>query len=99
MGFLFGPSVFQRFLQRNSLDQMVRSHQLCAEGFMLGMGERLVTVWSAPNYCYRFDNKASVCQIEPGKPIKVLGFEAAPESTQFKSEVKPQPLNFDAFLT
>lgn len=99
MGYLFGRQALSVFLSRNNLLQMVRSHQLCAEGYSITMEGRMITIWSAPNYCYRFDNKASVGLIEPERPLRIVGFEAAPESLQFKNQQKPQPFDIDKFLS
>ncbi|CAD7960761.1 unnamed protein product, partial [Amoebophrya sp. A120] len=62
-GYIFGPDVAERFLHWNGLQHIVRAHQLCMQGHQVLFEEKLSTVWSAPNYCYRFGNTASVLEI------------------------------------
>lgn len=63
-GYLFGPSVLREFMHRNQLSFIARAHQLVQEGYRYYFDEKLLcTVWSAPNYCYRCNNLASVLQI------------------------------------
>jgi serine/threonine-protein phosphatase 6 catalytic subunit len=49
--------------------------------------EKLVTVWSAPNYCYRCGNFASILTIrdeeDGGREFKV--YDAAPENIRDRS--------------
>lgn len=57
-----------QFNQVNSLSLIARAHQLVQEGYkyMFAPENNLVTVWSAPNYCYRCGNVASVMEVREG---------------------------------
>lgn len=64
-GYLFGHRVASEFCQLNDLTLLVRAHQLVHEGYKFMFPERsLVTVWSAPNYCYRCANEAAVLKVD-----------------------------------
>uniref|UniRef100_A0A162A550 protein-serine/threonine phosphatase n=1 Tax=Daucus carota subsp. sativus TaxID=79200 RepID=A0A162A550_DAUCS len=52
-GFLFGGSVVNAFNRTNNIDYICRAHQLVMEGYKWMFNNQIVTVWSAPNYCYR----------------------------------------------
>lgn len=52
-GFLFGADVTKNFAHNNGIDLIARAHQLAMEGYKLMFDQTIVTVWSAPNYCYR----------------------------------------------
>lgn len=62
-GYLFGYEVMNKFCHENDLVQLIRAHQLCNEGYVSYWQGKCLTVWSAPNYCYRCGNKASVLEI------------------------------------
>ncbi|SCV70063.1 BQ2448_1457 [Microbotryum intermedium] len=67
-GYTFGSSVVKSFLHTNSMNHILRAHQLCMEGFSVLYDDRLSTVWSAPNYCYRCGNMASILENERDGP-------------------------------
>ncbi|KAH3687808.1 hypothetical protein WICPIJ_001183 [Wickerhamomyces pijperi] len=79
-GYTFGIDVVKKFLKLNSMDKILRAHQLCNEGYQVYFGGLVTTVWSAPNYCYRCGNKASVLEIQSKDSYKFNVFEEAPEN-------------------
>lgn len=62
------------------MHHILRAHQLCMEGFSVLYDDRLSTVWSAPNYCYRCGNMASILEIGPDGNKHFNVFDAAPEN-------------------
>lgn len=69
VGWLFGDKVADEFCHVNDLTLIARAHQLVNEGYKYHFAnQNVVTVWSAPNYCYRCGNLASVCEI--GEDLK-----------------------------
>jgi len=78
-GWLFGAKVTKEFAQVNKLNLVCRAHQLVQEGYKYMFDDLLVTVWSAPNYCYRCGNVASILVInQDQREFKI--FHAVPDS-------------------
>jgi len=78
-GWLFGPTVTQEFMKINNLSLMCRAHQLVHEGYKYMFDNTVVTVWSAPNYCYRCGNVASILKLEDAETRTPKVFEAMPD--------------------
>jgi serine/threonine-protein phosphatase PPG1 len=64
----------------NGLMHILRAHQLCMEGYASLFDRHLSTVWSAPNYCYRCGNQASILEVGPGQSMYFNVFSDAPEN-------------------
>ena len=50
--------------------------------------KQLVTVWSAPNYCYRCGNKASIMTVHEDASNSFAVYDAAPENQKDKGQFK-----------
>ncbi|SZF02843.1 unnamed protein product [Blumeria hordei] len=78
-GWLFGDKVATEFNYVNGLKLIARAHQLVNEGFKYHFVQKsVVTVWSAPNYCYRCGNVASIMNLDKDLNPKFSIFSAVP---------------------
>jgi len=93
-GFLFGQDVVQSFCESNGLSLICRAHQLVMEGYKWHFNETVLTVWSAPNYCYRCGNVAALLELDESSREFTI-FEAAPQESRGMPSKRPQP---DYFL-
>ncbi|BAT88976.1 hypothetical protein LR48_Vigan09g090400 [Vigna angularis] len=77
VGLSFGPDVTEQFLQENNLDLVVRSHEVKDEGYEIEHDGKLITVFSAPNYCDQMGNKGAFIRFEaPDLKPNIVTFSA-----------------------
>lgn len=81
-GWLFGSKVTNEFMDINNLKLICRAHQLVNEGYKYMFDEKLVTVWSAPNYCYRCGNIAAVLAFDSADKREAKLFQAVPNENR-----------------
>ena len=65
------------------------------EGYKSMFNDTLVTVWSAPNYCYRCGNVAAILELDENLTKFYKIFDAAPSEARGPTGRKPAP---DYFL-
>eukprot|EP00656_Telonema_subtile_P043581 TRINITY_DN4992_c0_g1_i2.p1 TRINITY_DN4992_c0_g1~~TRINITY_DN4992_c0_g1_i2.p1 ORF type:complete len:343 (+),score=82.39 TRINITY_DN4992_c0_g1_i2:246-1274(+) len=83
IGVLFGPDVAARFLELNQLEVVVRAHELCMEGYAIQQGGKVVTVFSAPNYCGRCRNLGAFLVFNSELKMTIRQFAASgPDSVR-----------------
>ena len=88
-GYLFGADEVEKFNRTNGIELVARAHQLVMEGYSLIFNDQLVTVWSAPNYCYRCGNIASVMEFDEHLNRSFKKFDAAPVENRNQPERQP----------
>lgn len=49
-----------KFLEKHEFDLICRAHQVVEDGYEFFAKRRLVTLFSAPNYCGEFDNAGKI---------------------------------------
>ncbi|KQJ89701.1 serine/threonine-protein phosphatase PP-X isozyme 2 [Brachypodium distachyon] len=94
-GYLFGGNIVTSFNHSNNIDYICRAHQLVMEGFKWMFNNKIVTVWSAPNYCYRCGNVAAILELDENLNKQFRVFEAAPHESRGVPAKRPAP---DYFL-
>ncbi|CAI0449205.1 unnamed protein product [Linum tenue] len=85
VGLSFGGDVTKRFLEENKLDLVLRSHEVKDEGYEVEHDGKLITVFSAPNYCDQMGNKGAFIRFTaPDMKPEIITFSAVPHP-----QVKP----------
>eukprot|EP00741_Cyanophora_paradoxa_P012657 tig00020614_g12228.t1 len=59
----FGPDIARAFLTENNLQFIVRAHEVVPDGVDWHTGGRVITVFSATNYCGRDNNNGAVLEV------------------------------------
>lgn len=67
LGKSFGPDITKQFLENNKLKKVFRSHEVRMGGVEFEHDKKLITVFSAPNYCDSQGNKGAIIHVVPGK--------------------------------
>eukprot|EP00913_Durusdinium_trenchii_P031782 g29766.t1 len=81
-GYTFGQDISEQFNHANGLKLIARAHQLVMEGYNWCHDRHVVTIFSAPNYCYRCGNQAAVMEIDEHLKYTYLQFDPPPVTTQ-----------------
>ncbi|KAL8426651.1 hypothetical protein Efla_005908 [Eimeria flavescens] len=78
----FGSDITEAFLKANNLGFVIRSHEMKEEGYEVEHNGKLITVFSAPNYCDEMGNK--------GAFIRLKGSVMEPKYHQFTAVKHPR---------
>jgi len=77
-GYTFGQDISEQFIRQNGLTLIARAHQLVMEGYSWCHEQQVVTIFSAPNYCYRCGNQAAIMEVDEKMQHQFLQFDSAP---------------------
>jgi serine/threonine-protein phosphatase 2B catalytic subunit len=81
--YVFSFHATQHFLTENNLLGIIRAHEAQDEGYrffrkMPGSGfPSVICIFSAPNYCDSYDNKAAFLQVSDGELLQVKQFHSS----------------------
>jgi serine/threonine-protein phosphatase 2A catalytic subunit len=70
--------ISEQFNHTNGLRLVARAHQLVMGGYAWAHDKNVVTIFSAPNYCYRCGNLAAIMEVHENLDFTFLEFEYAP---------------------
>ncbi len=90
VGMSFGPDIAEKFLSENGLDLLIRSHEVKQNGYEIEPNGKVVTLFSAPNYCDQMGNK--------GAFVKLTGKDVKQEYVTFESVPHP-PIPITKYMT
>lgn len=77
-GYTFGNDISEKFKSDNGLTLISRGHQVVMDGYNWSHNQGVVTIFSAPNYCYRSGNKAAIMELDHVSEYTFIQFDPAP---------------------
>lgn len=64
VSYCFGPPQIDEFLKKFDFDLIARAHMVVEDGFEFFHNRKLVTLFSAPDYCGEFQNKGGIMLVD-----------------------------------
>lgn len=92
VSFTFGADIVTRFLNRFDLDLVCRAHQVVEDGYEFFGDRRLVTIFSAPNYCGEFNNAGAMMSVDETLMCSFQILKPAEKSTPSRTASQPRNL-------
>lgn len=83
VSFTFGGDVVTKFLKKHDLDLVCRAHQVVEDGYEFFAKRRLVTIFSAPNYCLAAGTPVT---LQSGTSTKIEQLTSLPSLMAFDSK-------------
>ena len=77
-GELFGKNITEEFCKINGLGMIIRGQNYIKNGYSLTHGDKLISICSSPNYCYRFGNEGAIMEIDENMNYNFYTFDSAP---------------------
>ncbi|CDW61052.1 serine:threonine protein phosphatase PP1 [Trichuris trichiura] len=71
VSYRFGPDVVEEFCTKMDIDLIARAHQVVEKGYEFFADNKLVTIFSAPNYCGQFDNSAGLMLVDANLKCRI----------------------------
>ncbi|XKL66786.1 hypothetical protein PGB90_010206 [Kerria lacca] len=72
VSYTFGSDVIEKFLSENGFQLIVRAHQLINSGYQIFANGKLISIFSAPNYCNNHMNEGALLQIDHNLKCSII---------------------------
>ena len=95
VSYTYGPDVVDDFLKKNDFDLICRAHQVVDAGYEFPFypNQSVLTVFSAPDYCKEFGNKAAMLNVDKSLKCTFTFIDPKRRSNSFSSmNTKRRPL-------
>ena len=85
---LFGKNITKEFCSNNGLDIIIRGQNCIQNGYSLTHDDKLVSICSSPNYCYRCGNEGAFIEIDENMNYNFYTFDSAPRRGKIELMLK-----------
>ncbi len=84
----YGPDIVAKFLKDNKLNMIIRAHECVQDGFERFAGGKLITVFSATDYCGRHNNAGAMLIIKSN--FDIIPFLIYPEKAEVSGWIEDE---------
>ena len=64
VSYIFSKEIVHKFLSKFNIDLICRAHQVVEDGYEFFADKALLTIFSAPDYCYEYGNSAAIMKVD-----------------------------------
>jgi serine/threonine-protein phosphatase PP1 catalytic subunit len=91
VSYIYGPEVVEQFIKDKDIDLVCRAHQVVEDGYEFFANRKLVTIFSAPNYCGEFDNSGGLMKVDENLMCSFLILEPIDKEREKLKSIKGRP--------
>jgi hypothetical protein len=71
-GYMFGKEAVDLFCEANDIQLIVRAHEIVEDGYEFNFNKKVLTIFSAPNYCHKFTNDAGILKVNENLECSIV---------------------------
>eukprot|EP00760_Papus_ankaliazontas_P034380 PhM_4_TR7167/c0_g1_i1/m.18677/K04382/PPP2C; serine/threonine-protein phosphatase 2A catalytic subunit len=90
-GFAFGENTSEEFCYRNGLDFICRAHQMAMTGYQWQHSNKVLTLFSAPNYCGLSNNLGAILLLDGSWRPEFVQYDVAPPAGTADADASKLP--------
>jgi serine/threonine-protein phosphatase PP1 catalytic subunit len=91
VSYVFGRDVLENFTEKQDIDLICRAHQVVEDGYEFFANRKLVTIFTAPNYCGEFDNAGGAMRVDQDLMCSFIILEPIDKERERLKSVKNRP--------